>query len=147
MGIDYGAYNDSFFLAYIYKNAYDTFSIQQTIYHEYIHYIQNISTTYCLKRYENVSKTFQNAIVKLQRTNTIKIPIDCSNDSSLKVYKDALSVWDGDSCMKEVSFISKIMGGEESMDISQNKLSYKYDNPYFFLKCNCDTEEFYIAPS
>jgi len=98
-----GLYNSSFFKMVINTDRpiiddRGRFADEQTFFHEYIHYLQDIATTFGLM---NTSQTLKLLLVYVQeakknRNTTIKIPLSNHNFGNVSINHDLVEMYNGD---------------------------------------------------
>lgn len=100
---------------------YSSFSYEEmaTFVHEYIHYLQDISTVYALTLYQHRAKLLQLNLAVAQREEVVKIPISLEECGIPNVYAktEELSFYEGDKLEKKIHHINEIqIGNEEILD-------------------------------
>ena len=98
---------------------YDSFSRAEmaTLTHEYIHYLQDISTLQGLQLFEYRAKLFQLNIAIVQSEQSVHIPIDLENCGIPNAYaqKELLSFFEGGRLEKKIHHINKIQIEKEEL--------------------------------
>lgn len=132
----YGEYVPGFFLIRLNKDLFEGIGWQDfdeeeraTLAHEYVHYLQDITTTRGINNFIYVSKILQLNFASAYEKDIIKLPINIEQAANKEAYieSELQSFYQGDSEHKKIHHINKIVREEEEI---VNSLLKKEESMY-----------------
>lgn len=148
-GNDFGAYLPGFFKIELDLELHDNFKWEEftdsqkaTVIHEYIHYLQDISTTHGFSNFNFIAQSINLYlhVAGSSKSNEVIVPIDLESSETENACKQSelIGIYEGDTRNKKIHHINKIVreiedcyGFEEKM----YNINIYYDNkkdPYVF---------------
>lgn len=149
---DFGEYIPGFFLMKLNFNLHENFEWEEfkeedkaTIIHEYIHYLQDISTTHGIANFNFIAQIINLYLYKIatSESNEFTVPIDLEKCKVKDAYQQAelMSIYKGEDIHKKIHHVTKISREIEDIYADEFKLDKDSKNNVYNINIYFNDEE------